>query len=286
MSEPFDCRECDAAEGRAFGVTEAALRGQLTAGSQKGGTTGEPSQVPEKASALVVSDRPHLLAEIKLFLAAIQLRKPDLVVALERANSLLLLQNRKLEEANRRLRRHALEMERQATTDPLTGLLNRRAIEAVAGYEVCRRARHPGPLALGLIDADHFKSINTRHLLPGGDQALIGLARALAGSLRATDRVGRFGGEEFLVVAPHTDTAGATALAERLRAAVEQTPVSYNGEVIAVTVSIGFAVAEVEETGNYNELRHVAATSLADAKAAGRNCCVIRALGSCSRQPS
>jgi len=267
-------------------VTEAARRGQLTAGPQKGGTADGTSPVLEKFSVLAVSDRPYLLADIELLLAAIRRRKLDLVAALERANSLLLLQNRELEEDNRRLRRHALEMERQAMTDPLTGLLNRRAIEAVAGYEVCRRARHPGPLALGLIDADQFKSINTRHLLPGGDQALIGLARALAGSLRATDRIGRVGGEEFLVVAPHTDTAGAAALAERLRAAVEQTPVSYNGEVIAVTVSIGVAVAEVGETGNYTELRHVAAAALADAKAASRNCCVIRALSSCSRQQS
>ena len=110
-------------------------------------------------------------------------------------------------------------------------------------HEIRRRGRQPGPLAVGLIDADHFKTINTEHHHPGGDHALIGLARALVGALRTTDRAGRLGGEEFLVVAPQTDVDGAAALAERIRAAVERTPVHYNGQAIRLTVSVGFAVA-------------------------------------------
>jgi len=183
-----------------------------------------------------------------------------------------------LEEENRRLRQEILQMECQATTDPLTGLLNRRAIEALAENEVCRRTRYPEPLALGLIDADHFREINGRYLLPGGDQVLIGLSRALAGCLRAADRVGRVGGEEFLIVAPQTGLAGAGSLAERLRASVEQTSIHYNGQAIAVTVSVGFAVAERGEPADCNQLRHIAATALAEAKRAGRNCSVIRTL--------
>jgi len=200
--------------------------------------------------------------------------------ALKQTADLLARNAAELEEDNRRLRQYALELECQAATDPLTGLFNRRAIESLAEAELSRRARHPGPMALGLIDADRFKRINTRHLLPGGDQALIGISRALAENLRASDRVGRFGGEEFLVVAPHTNLTGAAALAERLRSAVEQTTISYNGRPIPVTVSVGFAVVEANQTCDSNRLRHVAASALAEAKSAGRNCSVIRALAS------
>jgi diguanylate cyclase (GGDEF)-like protein len=199
--------------------------------------------------------------------------------ALEQVAALLARNTADLEEDNRQLRQQSLAMEWQASTDPLTGLLNRRAIEAIADHEVRRRARYPGPLALGLIDADHFKEINSRYLHPGGDQALIGLSRALVGSLRSADRVGRFGGEEFLVVAPQTDQHGATALAERLRAAVGQTPICYHGQAIAVTISIGFAVVEAGKAADCNELRHLAAAALAAAKEAGRNCSVVRTLG-------
>jgi diguanylate cyclase len=188
---------------------------------------------------------------------------------------LLARQAAELEEDNRWLRRQALALECSAMTDPLTGLLNRRAIEAVAEYEVRRRERYPGALAVGLVDADHSREINHRHLLPGGDQALIGLARALAGSLRSPDLVGRVGGEEFLVVAPQTDRVGAGVLAERLRATAAEARVTYRGQAIPLTVSIGFAVAAAGVGADGNALRHLAAAALAAAKAAGRNRAVI-----------
>jgi diguanylate cyclase (GGDEF)-like protein len=185
---------------------------------------------------------------------------------------------RELEDANEQLRQQKIEMERLATTDPLTGLLNRRAIEAAARDEILRRERHPGPFALGLVDADHFKDINSRYLHPGGDQALIGLAGALTSAIRATDRVGRLGGEEFLVVAPHTDRAGAATLAERIRMTVEQASVRYHGQTISMTASVGFAVVEADRRPAYEELTHVAAVALAAVKANGRNSCVVRSL--------
>ncbi len=180
-----------------------------------------------------------------------------------------------LEEEGRKLRRRSAELERLALTDPLTDLANRRAIEADVEHEIRRRGRQPGPLAVGLIDADHFKTINTEHHHPGGDHALIGLARALVGALRTTDRVGRLGGEEFLVVAPQTDVDGAAALAERIRAAVERTPVYYNGQAIRLTVSVGFAVAGRSERADFKGLLGIAAAALATAKAAGRNRAVV-----------
>jgi len=79
-------------------------------------------------------------------------------------------------------------LESRALLDSLTSLLNRRAIEGIVQYEVRCRARYPAPLALGPIDVDGFKAINSQHLLPGGDQALLGVAGALVGALRAADQ--------------------------------------------------------------------------------------------------
>jgi diguanylate cyclase (GGDEF)-like protein len=180
-----------------------------------------------------------------------------------------------LQEANHLLQQRTRELEMLALTDPLTGLLNRRAIDDVARSELKRHARYRSPLALGIIDADHFREINRRYLLPGGDQALIGLARTLTSSLRTVDSVGRIGGEEFLVVAPETNLEGAAVLAERIRAAVEQSQISYEGEAINVTVSLGFAVADAGVDCDYDQLRHIAAAALSEAKANGRNRAVV-----------
>jgi diguanylate cyclase (GGDEF)-like protein len=185
---------------------------------------------------------------------------------------------RELKEANRLLEQRSRELEMLALTDSLTGLLNRRAIDEVVRNELRRHNRYRSPLALGVIDADHFREINHRYLLPGGDQVLIGLARTVAGCLRTVDAVGRIGGEEFLVVAPETNLDGAAALAERIRATVENAHITYNGEAIPVTVSLGFAVADVGVDAGYEQLKHLASAALAEAKATGRNRAVIRPL--------
>jgi diguanylate cyclase (GGDEF)-like protein len=181
-----------------------------------------------------------------------------------------------LEAENRDGRRRALELECDLLTDHLTRVFSRAAIEEIAEHEVRRRARYEGPLALGLVDADHFREINRVHLHPGGDAALAALGRALAGSLRGADRVGRVGGEEFLIVAPQADRDGATSLAERVRKTVAETPVCYNGKQIGLTVSLGFAVAEGSDKPDLATLQHVAADALAEAKQS-RNRAVIRA---------
>jgi diguanylate cyclase (GGDEF)-like protein len=182
----------------------------------------------------------------------------------------------KLEEANHELQQKNLMLEKLALTDPLTGLPNRRAIDRLVEAEIRRRTRYPSPLALGLIDADQFKEINRRYLLPGGDQVLIGLARVLGASVRTVDTVGRIGGEEFMVVAPETSIEGAVVLGERIRGAVEQATYTYKAESIRVTVSLGFAVAEPGAPIDYDQLKHIAAAALGEAKATGRNRCLVQ----------
>ena len=197
---------------------------------------------------------------------------------LEQSRNQLLEELQRLnQELEDRVHQRTRELETLAMTDPLTGLLNRRAIDNVAINELKRQARYPSsPLAVGLIDADNFRQINHMYLYTGGDEVLRGLAKILTGSLRNVDFVGRVGGEEFLVVAPETQFQGAGVLAERIRANVERTPILYRGQPISVTVSIGFAVAE-PGSGDYDMLKHIAAAALNEAKSAGRNCSVIRA---------
>jgi diguanylate cyclase (GGDEF)-like protein len=185
---------------------------------------------------------------------------------------------RELEEANHLLQQRTLELERLALTDPLTGLLNRRAMEEGARFELKRHARYPSPLAIGYIDIDHFKQINTEYLLTGGDEVLKGLARILTGSLREVDSVGRVGGEEFLVIARETNLEGATGLAERIRSTVAATPIPYDRYAVRITVSIGLAVADVDVPAEYEDMIKLAARALKEAKDAGRNCCVVHAV--------
>jgi diguanylate cyclase (GGDEF)-like protein len=185
---------------------------------------------------------------------------------------------RELEEANLLLQQRTRELERLALTDPLTGLFNRRAIEEPVRFELKRHARYPSALALGYVDVDHFKEVNTQYLLTGGDEVLKALARILTGSLREVDSVGRVGGEEFLVVARETNVEGATAVAERIRTTVANTPIVYNGQKITITVSVGFAVTQDGVAVDQMALTELAAEALAHAKANGRNRCEVRLL--------
>jgi diguanylate cyclase (GGDEF)-like protein len=188
---------------------------------------------------------------------------------------------RELEEANHELEQKNKMLEKLALTDPLTALPNRRAMDRLAEKELRRRDRRAAPIALGLIDVDHFKEINTRYLLAGGDKVLVDLAKALTASLRTgtVDLLGRIGGEEFLVIAPETSMEGARALGERIRSTVANTVFNYKGETIPVRVSIGFAVAEQGEPAEFEQMKHIAAAALSEAKITGRNRCVFFAIG-------
>jgi diguanylate cyclase (GGDEF)-like protein len=185
---------------------------------------------------------------------------------------------RALEEANHLLEQRARELERLALTDPLTGLFNRRAMDELARFELKRHARYPSPLTLGVIDIDHFKRVNTEYLLTGGDEVLKGVARTLTGTLREVDSVGRIGGEEFLVIARETNEEGALRLAERIRTTVANTAIGYEGHAISITVSLGFAVADVGVPADYETMNKLAALALRHAKDNGRNRAEVRRL--------
>jgi diguanylate cyclase (GGDEF)-like protein len=132
---------------------------------------------------------------------------------------------------------------------------------------------------VALIDIDFFKQVNTKFHHPGGDQVLRDLARCMTGALRKIDMLGRYGGEEFMLIAPQTHRAGALVIAERLRTLVQNHLFSYKGDRIPVTVSIGLALLEAGREADYDQVKQAAAAALARAKANGRNCVEIVAVG-------
>ncbi|MFO0935785.1 MAG: diguanylate cyclase [Gemmataceae bacterium] len=213
-------------------------------------------------SVLLERNHEQLLAEYRKLNAELERRVQERTKAHEQSLAELKMKNQILEK--------------MALTDALTGLPNRRAIDLIARKELLRRTRTPAPLTLGLIDADHFKEINSKFLLSGGDHVLIWLGQTLQSGIRGTDALGRVGGEEFMVVAPSTDLCGAERLAERLRTCVEASVSKYNGQEIRITVSGGFAVIESGENLGFERLREIAAEALAEAKATGRNRCLVR----------
>lgn len=185
---------------------------------------------------------------------------------------------RELEHTNRQLEQRNSMLQKMALTDALTGLPNRRAIDRLAKTEVLRRARTPAPLSVALVDADFFKDINTRYLLPGGDHVLSWLGQVLVNAVRTIDTVGRVGGEEFMIVAPDTAYEGACILAERVRQIVEGSVTEYHGEQIRITVSVGMIVADSNVLVGFDQLRHAAAAALSEAKHTGRNKCIVKQL--------
>jgi two-component system cell cycle response regulator len=157
----------------------------------------------------------------------------------------------------------------EATHDSLTGLLNRAAFFDGFGKEVVRARRYHTPLALIMADIDHFKSINDRHGHPNGDAVLRETARRLRASIRASDVIGRYGGEEFVIAAPDCDLPDAFELAERFRTSICSLPIAVEEDEVVVTMSFG--VAATCDMGEADRLLKVADEALYRAKHSGRN---------------
>jgi diguanylate cyclase (GGDEF)-like protein len=163
-----------------------------------------------------------------------------------------------------------------ATYEGLTGLLRREAILEVLDHELERAQRYGRPLTLAMADLDYFKEVNDRFGHLAGDTLLKAIAQAAADGLRSADAIGRYGGEEFLVVLPETDIAGAVAVAEKIRGLVQKTTVPVDdGTLVRVTISIGLASLrdDLPRQGRLaaRDLIAAADRSLYEAKNGGRN---------------
>lgn len=180
----------------------------------------------------------------------------------------LLKSNELLEQ---RVRERTEELERLAQTDALTGMLNRGALMTQLTLEIERTKRYEHAVSLLMIDLDHFKAVNDSYGHPAGDSVLTELASILNNTCRTSDQIGRYGGEEFLIILPETSIEEATELAERIRVAVMNHPFCRSLLLhLDITCSIG--VAKLEPEQSEAELLQLVDEMLYKAKNSGRNC--------------
>jgi diguanylate cyclase (GGDEF)-like protein/PAS domain S-box-containing protein len=172
-------------------------------------------------------------------------------------------------------RRLQAKLEEQATKDGLTGINNRRRFLELANNEIKRAQRLKHPLALALIDLDHFKHINDAYGHAAGDQVLQGLTSICLKNIREIDIFARFGGDEFVLLLPETTAGQARAVIERVRGALESHPLVYNQHNLRITLSSGITALSDGAEVHFDLLLEQADQALYQAKEAGRNCVML-----------
>lgn len=182
-----------------------------------------------------------------------------------------LLAGRRILDLQDALIRAREELRVQATHDPLTGLCNHAEILGRLRVEVERARRQGTPVGVVMADLDYFKRINDTYGHPAGDTVLREVARRFRSAVRPYDSVGRYGGEEFMVVFPGCNSAAAVQQAERLRMSIREEPIALAGKSVAVTLSLGVAAAADPGSWDSESLLRLADTALYRAKAGGRD---------------
>ena len=166
------------------------------------------------------------------------------------------------------------KLREMSNRDGLTQLFNRRYIEETLSIEYARAKRYGNKLSIILTDIDFFKKVNDNHGHLAGDEVLRVVSQRLTDGLRGTDILGRYGGEEFIIVLPETDIKGAEILAERLRKVVNAEPITAEGKSLSIAISLG--VTEInEKTLAYAQLIAEADLGLYKSKENGRNCTTL-----------
>ncbi|HEV7960967.1 MAG TPA: diguanylate cyclase [Actinoplanes sp.] len=166
------------------------------------------------------------------------------------------------------------QVEHLATTDDLTRLFNRRHFFTLAMRELALARRRPGQLTAVMLDIDHFKQVNDRYGHQVGDEVIATVSQRLAATVRTTDLIGRYGGEEFAIMLPDTSGEGSVVLAERLRAAIGDRPIETGAGELRITISVGVAHLGPDDMA-VTDLLGRADRGLYEAKRAGRDRVVL-----------
>ena len=194
-----------------------------------------------------------------------------LSVLLWRQFTTLTLQQEQLESANVELQNKQKELQRLTRLDGLTGLYNRNTFVELTRQELARAQRQGSGTTILLLDLDFFKRVNDTWGHPAGDAVLKNVAAVANSTVRATDLVGRLGGEEFIILLPSTSLEAGRKLAEKLRANLEHSPTPWQQGSITSTVSIGVASTTASENRDFDYLYSHADKALYSAKEKGRN---------------
>jgi diguanylate cyclase (GGDEF)-like protein len=197
---------------------------------------------------------------------------------ISRFNNELVTLQRDLAKKNAELERLYAEVQRLAITDVLTGVYNRRGFFELGRHEVARAHRFARPLSLIMFDLDHFKQVNDTYGHGAGDEVLAQVAARCRAVTRQVEVLGRYGGEEFVVLLPETAAAGAYLVGERLRLIVSATPIDTRAGPVEITISFGVA-ALAPEMADLESLLEGADRLLYQAKEAGRNRGMVGAPG-------
>jgi len=186
----------------------------------------------------------------------------------ERTAELVDLNSKLLQEISERKNAEAM-LERAATSDPLTGILNRRAMLEQLKHQEARYHRNKDPFVILLIDLDHFKNVNDTYGHDAGDKALIEVAEHLLKNTRNQDVVSRWGGEEFLILLPDTGLQGGSVLAEKVRQDIQAHDFTAGEKSVRLTLSMG--IAAYREGMTLTGCIKAADAALYRAKRRGRN---------------
>jgi diguanylate cyclase (GGDEF)-like protein len=192
-------------------------------------------------------------------------------VLLWRKFSTIAYQKQQLDKAHSELMVKQRELERLTRQDGLTGLFNRKTFVELSTNELKRAQRQGSATTILLLDLDHFKRVNDTWGHPAGDAVLRHVALTTVQSVRSTDLVGRLGGEEFIVLLPHTSADAGRRIAEKIRQRLEVSHIDWQGTRIQVTASIGLTSATAEEGRTFDYLYNEADKALYLAKQRGRN---------------
>lgn len=210
------------------------------------------------------------LFEIGLTLNQVLLSNKTFTIAAIRDSSYYLERQHEMENFNNQLQYRITELENLSNSDPLTGLLNRRGLESVLKREICYSSRNETMLLAALIDLDDFKSINDNLGHATGDRVLTAVTKIFKSNLRTIDWLGRVGGDEFLVLLPCTTLFSGGSIVNRIRLALNNTPIPAMGKTVSVTASIGIVSLPVQVAG-IEDVLELTKTSLKYCKSRGKN---------------
>lgn len=235
-----------------------------------------PSQEESEKLLLMIDAEPYIANEKRLFITALATGILIIFFSLAIAYSIYRInldrEHKETIRLEKKVKERTAEIELLSKTDKLTGLANRMHLDNQLEIEFKRATRHSRDLVLLVVDLDHFKRVNDTYGHLGGDAVLKMIGKCLSNTLRQTDFVGRYGGEEFVVILAETSLENALAIAENIRRLIETSPVIFERDELKVSASIGVADFRPDTHKKYEDIFALSDKALYYSKEHGRNC--------------